>query len=685
MGNAFDFELTATDQASDSIQRIEDAVKNLIPDLDKTRDGLKLGGQESVEGIDDLNTRLKGMGQFAREGVQFVGDMVPPLKMVGEIGSKALKFGALGAVGYIGVKAAQGLSAAADSAYSLDVAAKNAGMSVEEFSRVSGAMQILGVDSNSARQSVEGLYKTFNDPLWARNDTTQALLAQNGIVIERLKDGTADVYKTLDNVAKIFPTLSPQTQKTLADALGLDANLLALMREGVRYKELLTKSDTFGLTVDPKTNEQLVELKTQLNEVSAAFDGLMTKQKIWAAQKLLPSEKTIKGGVAAQLKDMKMRENDNDNSFAHGDKQKDILHRARVDNKFKDTLSFKEKTYLTFGYPDKDFTKKLNEHYGEAWEEQEKKRLEEERRKAAAPVNSPYLLAPSASSGPKSGQDALGIRNNNPGNLRAAPNATGKNGGFSTFNNHHDGISALSRQLQLYGDRGNNTLSGILHTYAPKTENITQGYIDAVSGATGVNPYERLDLHSPEVLKKLVTTIIKHENGYQPYSAEDIDSGVNNSINDDRWKGLRDPNILLSQRQSLSSDNADKKQPVNENGVRTPDVLLPPPQAPQLLPPTGINKEIADKKNPTPVLLPQQPINSGHENTNVMESIIPNKPDSILNPTNNSERDISDITRGIGEEKTEIELTLISDKTGERQKVSVQKGAKISTSMSYPA
>ncbi|MFW5402819.1 hypothetical protein V2A85_24590, partial [Yersinia sp. 1252 StPb PI] len=72
MGNAFDFELTATDQASASIQRIEEAVKNLIPDLDKTRDGLKLGGQGSVEGIDDLNARLKGMGQFAREGVQFV-------------------------------------------------------------------------------------------------------------------------------------------------------------------------------------------------------------------------------------------------------------------------------------------------------------------------------------------------------------------------------------------------------------------------------------------------------------------------------------------------------------------------------------------------------------------------------------------------------------------------------------
>lgn len=678
MGNAFDFELTATDQASDSIQRIEDAVKNLIPDLDKTRDGLKLGGQESVEGIDDLNTRLKGMGQFAREGVQFVGDMVPPLKMVGEIGSKALKFGALGAVGYIGVKAAQGLSAAADSAYSLDVAAKNAGMSVEEFSRVSGAMQILGVDSNSARQSVEGLYKTFNDPLWARNDTTQALLAQNGIVIERLKDGTADVYKTLDNVAKIFPKLSPQTQKTLADALGLDANLLALMREGVRYKELLTKSDTFGLTVDPALNQQLTELDHTIAEVSAAWDGLKErgKNKLYGAILSDGSVRDGIDGVADAVTNGDVIGLSHALGFNRGN-DAETLRNIQDDKEFYKNLPWDERGSVNIGV----MTDNIRQKY-QNWQKQHPVEVTEQ---TVEPVNTPYLLPPSTSNTQKSGQDALGIRNNNPGNLRAAPNATGKNGGFSTFNNHHDGISALSRQLQLYGDRGNNTLSGILHTYAPKTENITQGYIDAVSGATGVNPYERLDLHSPEVLKKLVTTIINHENGYQPYSAEDIDNGVNNSINDDRWKGLRDPNILLSQRRSLSSDNADKKQPINEDGVRTPDVLLPPPQAPQLLPPTGINKEIADKKNPTPVLLPQQPINLGHENTNGMESIIPNKPDSILNPTNNSERDISDITRGIGEEKTEIELTLISDKTGERQKVSVQKGAKISTSMSYPA
>ncbi|WP_339098993.1 lytic transglycosylase domain-containing protein [Yersinia enterocolitica] len=595
MGNAFDFELTATDQASASIQRIEEAVKNLIPDLDKTRDGLKLGGQESVEGIDDLNARLKGMGQFAREGVQFVGDMVPPLKMVGEIGSKALRFGALG---YIGVKAAQGLSAAADSAYSLDVAAKNAGMSVDNFSRVSGAMQILGVDSDSARQSVEGLYKTFNDPLWARNDITQALLAQNGIVIERLKDGTADVYKTLDNVAKIFPKLSPQTQKTLADALGLNAPLLALMREGARYKELLAKSDSFGLTVDPKLNAQLVELNAQLKEASAAIDGLMTKGKIWAAQKLLPDENMVKGSAATQLRDMKMRENDDENSFAHGDKQKDILHRARVDDKFKDTLSLKEKAYLTLGYPDKDFTQKLNDQYGADWEAQEKKRLEIEKQKNVAPVKSPYILP---------GEDQQQAR-------------------LKQLESQYNLPSTLLDRVYLNeSNRGKNLLS-------PKGAEGPFQFMPATGRDYGLNTREdRMDFNkSSEAAAKYLADLLK-----------DFDGDVNQAVASYNW----------------GQGNV-KKHGLGRAPAETRNYLQ------KIMP--GL-----------PAIHPQQgELTTAPSNINV-------SPPTSINSSQQTGRDINDITQDTGGDKSEIEITLITDKTGERQKITAPKGAKISTSMNY--
>ena len=47
MAKSFDFELTANDEASAAILRIEEIVKHLNPLLDRTRDALALGGQES--------------------------------------------------------------------------------------------------------------------------------------------------------------------------------------------------------------------------------------------------------------------------------------------------------------------------------------------------------------------------------------------------------------------------------------------------------------------------------------------------------------------------------------------------------------------------------------------------------------------------------------------------------------
>ncbi|EPF2621970.1 lytic transglycosylase domain-containing protein [Yersinia enterocolitica] len=598
MGNAFDFELTATDQASASIQRIEEAVKNLIPDLDKTRDGLKLGGQESVEGIDDLNARLKGMGQFAREGVQFVGDMVPPLKMVGEIGSKVLRFGALGAVGYIGVKAAQGLSAAADSAYSLDVAAKNAGMSVDNFSRVSGAMQILGVDSDSARQSVEGLYKTFNDPLWARNDTTQALLAQNGIVIERLKDGTADVYKTLDNVAKIFPKLSPQTQKTLADALGFDAPMLVLMREGVRYKELLTKSDTLGLTVDPALNQQLTELDRTIAEVSAAWDGLKQrgKNKVYSA---ILSDGSVKDGIEG-VTDVVTNGVDSI-SVAHflglnRGKEADQLRRGYNDPEFYKNLNEWDKVGSDYGIMTEGYRKKYEQYYGPR-DEEEKQRVEAEQRKAATPVNAPYTL---------------------PDNQQQAR--------LTQLEAQYDlPATILDRVYQAESGRGKNLLS-------PKGAQGPFQFMPATGRDYGLNTREdRMDFNkSSEAAAKYLADLLK-----------DFDGDVNQAVASYNW----------------GQGNVKKH---------------------------GLVKAPAETRNYLQKIMPGLPaIHPQPGELNTSTSDINASPPISINSSQQSGKDINDITQGIGVDKSEIEITLITDKTGERQKITALKGAKISTSMSY--
>ncbi len=83
MSNSFDFELVAGDHVSEAIAHIDEAVRNLEPQLEKTRKGLQLGGQETLDGLNGYNSRLDIMASTARDNVQFIGDMIPPIKNSG--------------------------------------------------------------------------------------------------------------------------------------------------------------------------------------------------------------------------------------------------------------------------------------------------------------------------------------------------------------------------------------------------------------------------------------------------------------------------------------------------------------------------------------------------------------------------------------------------------------------------
>lgn len=126
-----------------------------------------------------------------------------------------------------------------------------------------------------------------------------------------------------------------------------------------------------------------------------------------------------------------------------------------------------------------------------------------------------------------------GIRNNNPGNIeRGATKWQGMSADqsgdsrFAVFTSPEYGIRALARILGTYATaHGLNTVAGIVNRWAPPGENDTGAYARAVAAALRVSPTEKIDVKSR--LPELVTAIIKHENGYNPYSQSQITAGVN--------------------------------------------------------------------------------------------------------------------------------------------------------------
>ncbi|QQU53692.1 hypothetical protein [Serratia liquefaciens] len=633
MSNAFDFELVASDQVSEAITRIEEAVGELEPALNKTKEGLQLGGQETQDSLSGVTSRFDLMARSARDNVQFIGDMVPPLKMVGEIAGKLGSVGLVGTAGYGLRQVAYGFREVSREAWNLDVSAKNAGMRVEDFSRLAGAMRLLGTDGESANASIEGVAKTLKEANSGSNAQALGAMAQIGAQIQRNKDGSVDTLKTLGEIARIFPTLRPEQQKSFADAMGLTPEMLALMREGSNLKALLAKSDKLGLTVDPELNKQLSEANRQMNEFSAAWDGVKNRAGGKISKFIMSLANDSKDAKGRRWQDGLNEGIKYDGTkFYHGDREKDIRWKALRDKEFKSSLSGSERLNFTLNRPDPEVEKKLNARYGATWQAWQL-------RDDLSAIGRPQ--AGTASGNVPYGQEknnAIGFRNHNPGNLREASNTTGKNGGFSTFASDNDGLAAMARQLMLYGDRGNNALNGIIHTYAPKSENNTRAYIDSVSGDTGFDVRQRLNLHDPETLKVLMAAMIKHENGAQPFSEDQLKNAIQTAIMDDRWSGRRSTDALAQQRYDVMS------------GGNT----------------------------------------TGHPDNPAIDDASPPKGNSIIQPTQRAgdpgqalvDNIAHSFKSAMEEQKLKLEITMVNDK-GERRLYNVENNGRITTPLPY--
>ncbi|MDO9011326.1 MAG: hypothetical protein Q7U78_05900 [Gallionella sp.] len=123
-----------------------------------------------------------------------------------------------------------------------------------------------------------------------------------------------------------------------------------------------------------------------------------------------------------------------------------------------------------------------------------------------------------------------GIRNNNPGNIRHSSThwqgmeAQQTDAAFVQFTTPEYGIRALNKLLDTYaGKYGLTTVQGIITRWAPASENNTAAYIKSVAAQIGVTPGEQLNVSHRAAL---VQAIIRHENGIQPYTMAQINTGV---------------------------------------------------------------------------------------------------------------------------------------------------------------
>jgi hypothetical protein len=106
------------------------------------------------------------------------------------------------------------------------------------------------------------------------------------------------------------------------------------------------------------------------------------------------------------------------------------------------------------------------------------------------------------------------LLNHNRGNIKAVGDQPRDARGFRVFANDQEGIAAINHQLDLYAARGINTISGIVNTYAPASDNNdVSAYISALMSATGRGANDVLGAADRA---PLIRAIVLHETGAGP-------------------------------------------------------------------------------------------------------------------------------------------------------------------------
>jgi hypothetical protein len=153
---------------------------------------------------------------------------------------------------------------------------------------------------------------------------------------------------------------------------------------------------------------------------------------------------------------------------------------------------------------------------------------------AALLAGAAYLLveepanADTGDSGDASVSNGFGI--NNPLNIRylsanAFNGQIGNHGGYGEYDTLQNGVRAGGLELDSYYRRGLNTITKIVSTWAPSTENNTGSYITDVSQRMGIAPSEPLSW--PEDKVDLIQAMAFHENGYNDMSDQFVSESVN--------------------------------------------------------------------------------------------------------------------------------------------------------------
>lgn len=494
--NRFNVTITATDKASKVVNSVNKKINKIFRPYDDAKKSVK--SFSDALSRNDLVKRPLWALEKVGKGVTSFGNAFG-LAENSVLGGSARIAASLGMIGgplggfLAGTAALIGGAGAvtvamANMGLNISRTAKNLNISTTELQEYRGAAKQAGLSTQAMDSGLQSLGETLQDSLAGRNNQVATLMAQMGIAIGKTRDGAVDTLKAFRDIADVVSHMQDQNQaRKLTDMLGI-TELLPLLREGsAKLDEYIAKQHQLGI----QTEEQIKRNQQQAQAWNQTKDAM-------------DSAAISMGNVIAKWLDL--------NGAAKATSE--LAEGLQKSNGFWETVG----SYLSWALKMPSAGEGAAAFFGEAGPG---------RGRTNPPMAAPGAGGGRSVSGKVGGvamggsSSPLGLRNNNPGNIRAG-------NGFATYPTPQAGLTAMGRNLIAYQDKhGINTIGGIVNRWAPPSENDTGGYVADVARQTGFGVNQPLDLHNPQVLAPLISAITKHENGQNPYSPEMIQQAAN--------------------------------------------------------------------------------------------------------------------------------------------------------------
>ena len=243
----------------------------------------QLGGATTQFGqaVQQAGAHAANLGQGAREGGEHLNQLAESAERANE-GMRRLGEGFRHAAELFGIglgikEAIEGLERLAEMGEHMENTAAAIGMPVEQFAKLSGAMQLVGGDADTARRSLI-LWQSKLVEAAAAPSKVRGELEALGYSMADIKRSSEDAYFSITRLAQAKVQFGDSAEKVtiFKDLLGARdmAEVIALLKRGPEGVAELTEKTT-GLTglTEPVIHD-LAQTSEKINEFKQALEGV---------------------------------------------------------------------------------------------------------------------------------------------------------------------------------------------------------------------------------------------------------------------------------------------------------------------------------------------------------------------------------------------------------------------------